>query len=200
MRDLAEVTRRWGIPIIEDCAQAHGASRDGQCAGSYGLAGCFSFYPTKNLGALGDGGAVVTADPAFADRLRALRQYGWRRKYEVAADGGRNSRLDEMQAAMLRVRLPGLHAANAQRRAIAGTYAARIRHPALRMPPAPGADDVAHLFVLRTPDRCGLATALATQASTPTSTIQFPTTASLSWPPTMLQFDCRCPSAPAARC
>jgi dTDP-4-amino-4,6-dideoxygalactose transaminase len=163
MRDLAEVTRRWGIPIIEDCAQAHGASRDGQCAGSYGLAGCFSFYPTKNLGALGDGGAVVTADPAFADRLRALRQYGWRRKYEVVADGGRNSRLDEMQAAMLRVRLPGLHAANAQRRAIAGTYATRIRHPALRMPPAPGSDDVAHLFVLRTPDRCGLAAALATQ-------------------------------------
>ena len=161
MRELAEVTQRWGIPIIEDCAQAHGAARDGRCAGSFGLAGCFSFYPTKNLGALGDGGAVVTADAAFGDRLRALRQYGWRRKYEVVTDGGRNSRLDEMQAAMLRARLPGLHAANARRRAIAGAYSTRIRHPALRVPPTPGSDDVAHLFVLRTPDRRGLATALA---------------------------------------
>jgi aminotransferase EvaB len=163
MRDLAEVTRLWGIPIIEDCAQAHGASRDDQCAGSFGIAGCFSFYPTKNLGALGDGGAVVTDDPAFADRLRALRQYGWRRKYEVVTDGGRNSRLDELQAALLRVRLPGLDAANARRRAIASAYSARIRHPALRTPPAPGTDDVAHLFVLRTPERSALAAALAAQ-------------------------------------
>ena len=163
MRDLAEVTRHWGIPIIEDCAQAHGASRNGQCAGSFGVAGCFSFYPTKNLGALGDGGAIVTADAAIANRLRTLRQYGWKRKYQVVTDGGRNSRLDELQAALLRVRLPGLHAANARRRAIASAYSTRIRHPALRTPPTPGTDDVAHLFVLRSPDRDGLAAALAVQ-------------------------------------
>ncbi len=163
MRELVDVTRTRGIPIIEDCAQAHGAARDGRGAGSFGIAGCFSFYPTKNLGALGDGGAVVTDDAALADRLRALRQYGWRRKYEVVTDGGRNSRLDEVQAALLRAGLAQLPAANARRRAIAASYSARIRNPALRTPPAPGPDDVAHLYVLRATNRDGLAAALAAQ-------------------------------------
>jgi len=89
-----------GIPIIEDCAQAHGI-RLGD-----GRVGCFSFYPTKNLGALGDGGAVVTSDYALAARVRALAQYGWTAKYVSSVPGGRNSRLDEMQAAILRAKLP----------------------------------------------------------------------------------------------
>ncbi|HET7925710.1 MAG TPA: DegT/DnrJ/EryC1/StrS family aminotransferase, partial [Rhodanobacteraceae bacterium] len=99
-----------GIAVIEDCAQAHGAERGGRRAGSFGRVGCFSFYPTKNLGALGDGGAVVTRDTALAARVRQLRQYGWAAKYDVALAHGRNSRLDEMQAAILRCRLPRLDA------------------------------------------------------------------------------------------
>jgi aminotransferase EvaB len=146
-----------GVPIVEDCAQAHGASRGGRRAGSFGAIGCFSFYPTKNLGALGDGGACVTSDAALAARLRALRQYGWAGKYRIELPGGRNSRLDELQAALLSVRLAGLDAGNARRREIAARYAARIRQPAVTLPPAAGPDDVVHLYVVRSPARDRLA-------------------------------------------
>ena len=94
-----------GIPIVEDCAQAHGAILNGRRAGSWGSAGCFSFYPTKNLGALGDGGAVVTTSSETAQRVRALRQYGWTSKYISELAGGRNSRMDAIQAAILRAKL-----------------------------------------------------------------------------------------------
>jgi len=154
---LAALCRSAGAALVEDCAQAHGASRGGRRAGSFGDVSCFSFYPTKNLGALGDAGAVATNDPALAERVRSLRQYGWTAKYTVSAPGGRNSRMDEIQAAVLRQKLPGLDAANAARRAIAGRYNAAFRDLPLTLPPSLGEDYAAHLYVVRTPRRDELA-------------------------------------------
>lgn len=145
-----------GVPVIEDCAQAHGAELDGRRAGSWGVAGCFSFYPTKNLGALGDGGAVVTNSAPIADRLRALRQYGWRGKYLAMEPFGRNSRLDEMQAAVLRAKLPELDGWNARRRQIAAGYS-------LPGEEREGPADVVHLYILRHPRRDALRNALRAQ-------------------------------------
>jgi dTDP-4-amino-4,6-dideoxygalactose transaminase len=110
------------IPIIEDCAQAHGAKVGSSRAGAQGTIGCFSFYPTKNLGALGDGGAIVTNDAALAERVKHLRQYGWTTRYLQALPGGRNSRLDELQAGFLSVFLPSLDERNAKRRQIVKQY------------------------------------------------------------------------------
>lgn len=149
-----------GVPMLEDCAQAHGARLDGRCVGTFGDAAAFSFYPTKNLGALGDGGAVVTGRQDVAERVAQLRQYGWSRKYEVSFEGGRNSRLDELQAAVLRVFLPLLDAHNAQRRAVAARYAAGIDHPDVVLPRHDSAASVAHLYVLRSPRRDALRTHL----------------------------------------
>jgi dTDP-4-amino-4,6-dideoxygalactose transaminase len=142
--------RRHGAFLIEDCAQAHGARRSGQMVGTFGDAATFSFYPTKNLGALGDGGAVVARDPEVAARIAALRQYGWRRHY-VSDEVGMNSRLDELQAAVLRVKLTHLDAANARRREIAGAYDAVLgtRAPRRRR----GSQHVYHLYVVRVADR-----------------------------------------------
>lgn len=154
---IAELCRARGVRLLEDCAQCHGGTLDGRCAGTFGDAASFSFYPTKNLGALGDGGAVLTADTDVARRVRQLRQYGWSRKYEVAMSGGRNSRLDEMQAAVLSVFLPDLEQANERRRAIARRYAARIVHGGLELPATRGAGDVAHLYVVRSAQRDALA-------------------------------------------
>jgi len=142
-----------GAPVIEDCAQAHGAIRHGRKAGTFGALGCFSFFPTKNLGALGDGGAVVTNDGALAERVEQLRQYGWSRKYQADLFGGRNSRLDEMQAAVLRLKLPSLDGWNSRRRAIAQRYQQAL--PPGAMPPL-GEDDVAHLAVVQVDDRSRL--------------------------------------------
>lgn len=156
LRALAD---RHGIALVEDCAQAHGAhSADCRRAGSFGDAAAFSFYPTKNLGALGDGGAVLCRDPDIAARARSLRQYGWEGKYRNLLPGGRNSRLDSLQAALLSVLLPELEGWNTARRAIAARYRAGIAHPQIGLPPAaptPG-EDVAHLFVLRSPRRDAL--------------------------------------------
>src|SRR3954468_7746504 len=104
-----------GIAVIEDCAQAHGARLRGRVAGSWGRLGCFSFYPTKNLGALGDAGATTTNDAGLAERVRMLRQYGWKRKYDSVIAGGRNSRLDEMQAAVFSGRSGILEKGNKRR-------------------------------------------------------------------------------------
>lgn len=150
-----------GVPLIEDAAQAHGAVLDGRPAGSWGALGCFSFYPTKNLGALGDGGAVVTGDAALAERLRALRLYGWAQKYEVTVPGGVNSRLDELQAAVLLAKLPHLAAANAARRAIAARYQAAFADLPLICPRPAGADHAMHLYAVRTPARAALQSHLA---------------------------------------
>ncbi len=164
MHDALEARRivdRAGIPLIEDCAQAHGARRDGHTAGSVGHAACFSFYPTKNLGALGDGGAVATSDPDLASRLSGLRQYGWSSKYRVELSEGRNSRLDELQAAALRAKLPHLDAWNARRREIVRRYGEGILNPRISCPAPGGAESVAHLYVVETSDPGGLKTHLA---------------------------------------
>lgn len=147
---IAALCARRGIPLVEDCAQAHGASHgDGRRAGAFGAIAAFSFYPTKNLGALGDGGALVMTEPALAARARALRQYGWRAKYLNTEPGGRNSRLDELQAHFLLAMLPRLDGWNERRRAIANRYAEAIRHQDIEVSPPAGADYVAHLYVLR---------------------------------------------------
>lgn len=153
--------REHGVAVIEDCAQAHGARRAGRVAGSFGDLGCYSFYPTKNLGALGDGGAVVGSDARLLDAVRALRQYGWGEKYRVARGGGRNSRLDAMQAAWLHSELGLLDARNARRREIAARYRAALDSPRMQPLPAVGEDDVAHLFVLRSRHRDALRAHLA---------------------------------------
>lgn len=156
---LADLARRRGLRLIEDCAQAHGATFQGRRVGSFGDAACFSFYPTKNLGALGDAGAVVSRDPAVAERARLLRVYGWRQQY-VSELKGINSRLDEIQAAVLSVKLRYLDQWNAARRRLAERYTARLRGvqtPRVR----PGAEHVYHLYVVRTPRRDALRAFLA---------------------------------------
>ncbi len=158
---LARIAREREVPLIEDCAQAHGAARAGRKAGTFGVLGCYSFYPTKNLGALGDAGALVTGDTALAARIAELRTYGWRGKYRVAASGGMNSRMDEVQAAALRVKLPRLDAWNARRREIARRYRASIANPAIALPPEPDASDVVHLYVVRARARDALRAHLA---------------------------------------
>ena len=149
-----------GVELVEDCAQAHGARDHGRMAGTFGAAGCFSFYPTKNLGALGDGGAVVTGDDRIAERVRRLRQYGWDAKYRSTETGGRNSRLDELQAAVLTIKLPGVDAQNARRREIALRYMEGIANPAIGVPKRGGESDAMHLFVVRSVHRDALATHL----------------------------------------
>jgi dTDP-4-amino-4,6-dideoxygalactose transaminase len=153
MPAVMEIANRAGIPVIEDCAQAHGARISDRRSGSWGHAGCFSFYPTKNLGAIGDGGAVVTNDSGTAVRIRQLRQYGWDAKYCVQAGGGRNSRLDEMQAAILLEQLPFLDGWNERRQAIARRYSQDLGRSGFAVPDASGEDYVAHLYVVRTSDR-----------------------------------------------
>lgn len=154
--EIAALCAQRGVPLFEDCAQAHGARIGGKRTGTFGAASSFSFYPTKNLGALGDGGAVVTSDPAIAARMRALRQYGWSDKYKVDVAGARNSRLDEMQAAILSAFLPALDEANARRLAIAERYRAGLRHPYVHVPAAGGEAYVGHLYVVRSARRDGL--------------------------------------------
>lgn len=162
MRSLVALAASHGCAVFEDCAQAHGArDTNGKMAGSFGHAASFSFYPTKNLGALGDGGAVVTNQSEVADKVRKLRQYGWSAKYCNQLEGGRNSRLDELQAAFLRQMLPMLNSWNAQRRAIANRYSSQIRHPKISVPPVRGDDFVAHLYVVKSTERVALQQHLA---------------------------------------
>ena len=152
-----------GIPLIEDCAQCHGAALDGKRLGTLGTAAAFSLYPTKNLGALGDGGVLATADAALAERIAAIRQYGWRERY-VSAMVGVNSRLDEVQAAILRVKLTALDAGNARRRAIAAAYDAALAGGPVAAPyRRPGAEHVFHQYVLRSEDRATLQARLKAQ-------------------------------------
>lgn len=150
---IAEFAARRGLLVVEDCAQAHGAAWRGRRVGTFGDAACFSFYPTKNLGAIGDGGAVVCRAPELAERARALREYGWRERY-VSAVPGWNSRLDELQAAILRVKLRSLEAANARRAALAARYSAALAGCALELPSASEeAGHVYHLYVVRCRER-----------------------------------------------
>jgi dTDP-4-amino-4,6-dideoxygalactose transaminase len=153
VEQIVQLCHDRGVAVIEDCAQSVGAQRGGRRAGSFGDAATFSFYPTKNLGALGDGGAVLTSDPELAASLLRLRQYGWTSKYSIGVGGGRNSRLDEMQAAVLRVRLPHVLGWSERRRQIIGRYAAAAAGTRLSMLPVAGEDHVAHLAVALTADR-----------------------------------------------
>ena len=156
MDAINEVARRHGLRVIEDAAQAHGARYRGRRTGGLGDAAGFSFYPGKNLGALGDGGAITTDDAALAERLRLLRNYGSRVKYRHEVVGV-NSRLDELQAAVLRAKLPALDAENAARAAVAALYLEGLAGSGLQLPSVP--DHMApswHLFVVRSPRRDSL--------------------------------------------
>src|SRR5271169_889007 len=146
---LSEIARGHGLRLIEDCAQSHGAKWRERQAGSIGDIACFSFYPTKNLGALGDGGMVVTSDPSLASASREIREYGWRELY-ISARIGINSRLDAIQAAILGVKLDRLHADNTRRQAIAARYDAGLAELPLALPVRrPDATHVFHQYVIR---------------------------------------------------
>jgi len=150
---IVPLCREHGVALIEDCAQAHGARLHGKRVGTFGDAATFSFYPTKNLGALGDGGAVAVSDPELASGIAALRQYGWHRHY-ISDAVGVNSRLDEVQAAVLRVKLPHLDDQNLRRINIASAYTRALAGRPLCPPQKrDGATHVYHLYVTRSPKR-----------------------------------------------
>ena len=154
MPAIARLCRERGLLLLEDAAQSHGAHLGGVKAGAWGDAAAFSFYPGKNLGALGDAGALTCKAAKLAEMVRALRNYGSHEKYKNLVQGP-NDRLDELQAALLRVKLPHLDADNARRREIAARYRREIRNPAVRLPAVRADEDshVWHLFVVRVPDR-----------------------------------------------
>jgi len=160
MPALLDIARRHGVPVMEDCAQSHGARLDGKLAGSWADASSFSFYPTKNLGALGDGGAIATSRPEVAEAARELRQYGWSTKYRSTRSGGRNSRLDEIQAALLRVMLPKLESWNERRRSIGRLYEKHLAGTNLLVPRLQDKADVVHLYVIRPRNRATIKQAL----------------------------------------
>ncbi len=153
MEDILSLAEKHGLAVVEDCAQAHGATWRGRRVGTFGIASAFSFYPTKNLGAIGDGGAVATSDGALADRVRHLRQYGWNRE-RIAVLPGKNSRLDELQAAILRAKLPHLNADNDKRRALSEIYRqALLGKIGLVEGDGPDFLSARHQFVIRHPKR-----------------------------------------------
>jgi len=157
---LKAISDRTGIPIIEDCAQAHGALVGKKHVGTFGRAGCFSFYPTKNLGSYGDAGAIVTDDPEFADRLRRVRMYGYDTK-GVAQVEGLNGRISEVQAAILRVKLARLDHSIARRRQLAGIYHRKITSEAIQTPQTrAGTRPSYHQYVIRTEARDSVIAAL----------------------------------------
>jgi dTDP-4-amino-4,6-dideoxygalactose transaminase len=147
---IAGIARKRKLFLIEDCAQAHGAEYKGRKAGSLGDIACFSFYPTKNLGALGDGGMVLTSDKELAEKTRLLREYGWAQRY-VSQIPGWNTRLDEIQAAVLNIKLKYLDADNQRRRDIAGSYDRGLADTGLALPKErSGCRHAYHLYVVRT--------------------------------------------------
>ena len=159
--ELDEWRRRRGLTLIEDCAQAHGAVREGRRVGTTADAAAFSFYPTKNLGTIGDAGAVCFTDPAAAQRARSLGQYGWGARHRTELRGGRNSRMDPMHAAILTARLPWLEARNVRRRSISDRYRVAVDGSGLEML-GDSRYTVAHHAVLVAPERAALAEHLAT--------------------------------------
>ena len=156
LREILRIARKHNLKVIEDCAQVHGALYDGNRAGSFGDVSCFSFYPTKNLGAIGDGGAVVTNNPELAERMRLIREYGWAERY-ISHIPGWNSRLDELQAAILRVKLKTLDQDNSARARIAARYDNQLKNTDLIIPVRrPDTIHVFHLYVVRSKNRDGL--------------------------------------------
>jgi dTDP-4-amino-4,6-dideoxygalactose transaminase len=157
MPEIGEVAEKFGVPVVEDAAQAHGAFLADrvlarQRAGAWGTIGCFSFYPSKNLGAFGDGGALTTDDDQLAAKLRRLRMYGWEHRYVVGSRGGRNSRLDELQAAILRVKLKHVEEWTEARRLRARWYRELIHVDGVRLP-LDVDGHVYHLYVVTTEER-----------------------------------------------
>lgn len=153
LEPVLSLAREHRLLVVEDCAQCHGAFINGRKTGTWGMAGTFSFYPTKNLGCIGDGGAVVTNDPGVYERLLAARQYGWDKK-RVSRTRGFNSRLDEMQAALLRVKLRYLDEMNRKRIEIASRYTSSLKSLPMVLPSVkPGSTHVYHQYVVRLPDR-----------------------------------------------
>jgi len=164
MPAILDVAKRHGLRVIEDCAQSHGARIGGVRNGTFGDLAAFSFYPTKNLGAFGDGGLVATNDAGLRERLVGLREYGWRDRY-VSAFPGTNSRLDALQAAILSVKLSRLDADNERRRAIAARYSAGLAALGVGLPTAAGrVEHVFHQYVVRTSARDELAAHLAARS------------------------------------
>lgn len=165
LSDLDDWRRRHGLAMIEDCAQAHGARSQGRPVGTTGDVAAYSFYPTKNLGAIGDAGAVATDDPARAERVRRLRQYGWDDQRRVTIPGGRNSRMDPLQAAVLTARLPWLESRNERRRMIANRYRQAVAGSAIRIH-GDERETVAHHAVALTDRRDDLAAFLGERGIT----------------------------------
>lgn len=156
MEEILAIAREYGLCVIEDCAQAHGATYRGKRVGSFGDMACFSFYPTKNLGALGDGGAVVTSAPELAEKARLLREYGWAERY-VSHIPGWNTRLDEVQAAILRVKLKHLDFDNSRRIKLAKLYSEGLFETGISLPIVQkGVVHVYHLHVIRVKERGSL--------------------------------------------
>jgi dTDP-4-amino-4,6-dideoxygalactose transaminase len=153
MDAIMKIAEKYQLFVIEDCAQSHGATYKNRMTGTFGDIGCFSFYPTKNLGALGDGGAMVTNDKELDRKLRMMRNFGSEKKYHHEIEGI-NSRLDEIQAAILSVKLKYLDNMNEERQKIASTYLSNIKNPNIELPKtAPHNNHVYHLFVIKTSKR-----------------------------------------------
>lgn len=172
MPSICEIAKRFKLKVVEDCAQSHGAAIGGRRTGTWGDAAAFSFYPTKNLGALGDGGVITTNSKDVANRARKLRQYGWRQK-SISEEPGINSRLDEIQSAVLRVKLANLDADNAARIEIAHQYDSQLNQSYYELPQCPeGIIHVYHQYVIRTRDRNELQSYLASTGIG--STIHYP--------------------------
>lgn len=153
MGPLMKIAGAHGIPVVEDCAQSHGGTYRGKMTGTFGQVACYSFYPTKNLGGFGDGGAAVTDDPELDDKLRMLRNYGSKEKYQNDVPGV-NSRLDEIQAALLNVRLAHMEEIISEREALAARYLEGIRNPSVSLPRIrPHVRHVWHQFVVESPRR-----------------------------------------------
>lgn len=153
MGAILAFARKYGLTVIEDCAQAHGAALNGKLVGSFGDLACFSFYPTKNLGAIGDGGAVLTSRPDLAKNLRLIREYGWEDRY-ISQVPGMNTRLDEIQAAILNVKLPHLLEKNQERQRIADIYDQKLAGTSFILPKRPAEIRHAlHLYVIQTEKR-----------------------------------------------
>lgn len=156
MTKIVNIATKYHLQIIEDCAQSHGACFAGKMTGTFGISGCFSFYPTKNLGAFGDAGAVVTDDETLAEKLRMMRNYGSKVKYYNEIEGV-NSRLDEMQAALLRIKLSHLQELNDERKMLAQRYNEGITNPAICLPKVrDGAESIYHQYVVKCVSRDSL--------------------------------------------
>ena len=157
MDKISEICKKHGLKLVEDCAQSHGAAFNGRVTGTFGDIGCFSFYPSKNIGAFGDGGAIVTDDEEIAKKMRIYRNYGSEKRYYNMVVGT-NSRLDEIQAALLKVRLKHAEETGREKREIAKEYDRRIKNPLIKLPKVrEGADHIYHQYVVRCEKRDDLA-------------------------------------------